>query len=231
MPGETHSASQWQLLRNMLLPGYHLLDLAGGFALHQRLGEPTLSRYRQLIGRHLGDSAGKHVLDIGCGIGSFRRYFAGSYTGIDVNPGYIEKARAEQSGTFEAMDCTRLGFADGSFDDVVTIATLHHISDDEIPKVIGEASRVCRHPGHFHIIDAILPVKSNPLKTLIFKLDRGDYPRTLDHHLTVIGRAAPILMHEVLPGPVHDTVYVRVGRPAGAAAAGETVSGTPNGRT
>lgn len=205
------------LVKKALLPAYRLLDLAGGFALHQRLGEATLNRYRQLIRRHVGDTSGKRVLDIGCGIGAFRPCFAGSYTGIDINPGYIERARTEQSGTFEAMDCTRLGFADGTFDDVVTIATLHHIADRDVARMIAEAIRVCRQPGHVHIIDAILPVKPNPVKTLIFKLDRGEYPRTLADHLGIIGGGAAIQLHEVLPGPVHDTVYVRLG-PAAAAA-------------
>jgi ubiquinone/menaquinone biosynthesis C-methylase UbiE len=210
MPEVTTSPIHLRLLKQALLPGYRLLDLAGGFALHQRLGEPTLNRYRQLINRQIGSTEGKHILDLGCGIGSFRPYFAGRYTGVDVNPAYIEKARAEQSGIFETMDGTRLSFADRSFDEVVTIATLHHIADEDIPKVIKEAVRVCRYPGHFHIIDAILPIKPNPLKSIIFKMDRGEYPRTLEHHLAVIGQAARIVTHEVLTGPVHDTVYVRI---------------------
>lgn len=205
-----------RFLRTALLPGYRVLELAGGFALHQRLGQPTLERYRRLIARHIGDTTGKHVLDIGCGIGSFRPYFAGPYTGIDINPAYIEKARASGNGTFETMDCTRLAFADATFDEVVTIATMHHIDDGEAKRMIAEAIRVCRPGGHFHIIDAILPVARNPIKTLIFTLDRGDHPRTIDQHLAVIGGAARILEQDVLPGPVHDTAYVRVPPRAGA---------------
>jgi ubiquinone/menaquinone biosynthesis C-methylase UbiE len=113
------------------------------------------------------------------------------------------------------MDCARLSFGDGMFDEVVTIATLHHIADADIPQMIAEALRVGRPTGHFHIVDAIMPVNRNPLKSLIFRLDRGDYPRTLEQHLAVIGRAAPIVAHDVLTGPVHDTVYVRVGPVAG----------------
>lgn len=202
-----------KLLKTALLPGYRLLELAGGFALHQRLGEPTLGRYRQLIARHIGNAADKHILDIGCGIGNFRPSFAGRYTGIDINPAYIEKARAAQTGEFETMDCTRLAFPDAAFDEVVTIATMHHIDDGAAVRMIAEAIRVCRPGGYFHIIDAILPVARNPLKTLIFRLDRGDHPRTIEQHLSVVGRAAPILEQDVLPGPVHDTVYVRVGTP------------------
>jgi len=197
-------------VKRALSPFYRVLELAGGFALHQRLGEPTLERYRQLIARNLADTGGKHILDIGCGIGAFRPCFPGPYTGIDINPAYVEKARTLQSGRFEAMDCTRLGFADGSFDEVVTIATLHHIDDGQVERMVAEAIRVCRPGGYFHVIDAILPVAPNVFKTALFRLDRGNHPRTLAHHLAVIGRAARIVKHQVLIGPLHDTAYARL---------------------
>jgi ubiquinone/menaquinone biosynthesis C-methylase UbiE len=200
-------------VRSALSPLYRLLELAGGFALHQKLGEPTLARYRRHIARNLPATAGKHVLDIGCGIGSFRPYFAGPYTGIDINPAYIAEARQRHQASFEAMDCTRLGFADCSFDEVVTIATLHHIDDDAVARMVAEALRVCRPGGHFHVIDAILPVAPSLFKTVLFRLDRGDHPRTLTQHLAAVGRAGRILEHQVLTGPLHDTVYIRVARP------------------
>jgi hypothetical protein len=60
---------------------------------------------------------------------------------------------AGQSGTFEAMDCTRLTFADRAFDEVVMRATQYHIADDDyIPEMIGEAIRVCRRIGHVHLV-------------------------------------------------------------------------------
>jgi ubiquinone/menaquinone biosynthesis C-methylase UbiE len=201
-------------IKSALAPFYRVLDLAGGFALHQRLGEPTLERYRQHIGRNLAATADKHVLDIGCGIGSFRPYFAGPYTGVDINPAYIAEARDRHCATFEAMDCTRLRFADRSFDEVVSIATLHHIDDAGVVRMVAEAIRVCRPDGHFHIIDSILPVEPSLFKTVLFRLDRGNHPRTLGHHLEVIGQAGRVLEHQVLRGPLHDTVYVRVARSA-----------------
>jgi ubiquinone/menaquinone biosynthesis C-methylase UbiE len=199
-------------VRSALSPFYRVLELAGGFALQQKLGEKTLERYRRHIARNLTATADRHVLDIGCGIGSFRPCFAGAYTGIDINPAYITEARGRYGASFEAMDCTRLGFADRSFDEVVTIATLHHIDDGEVAHMVAEALRVCRPGGYFHIIDAILPIAPNLFKTVLFRLDRGNYPRNLARHLAVIGNAGRILEHQVLTGPLHDTVYVRVAR-------------------
>jgi SAM-dependent methyltransferase len=197
-------------VRFALAPIYRLFEIAQIFALYQRLGQPTIDRYRQLIERNVRPHADTTILDLGCGIGSFRPCFPGAYTGVDINPGYIEKARASQSGTFEVMDCTRLAFTDGSFDEVVTIATMHHLDDDGVTRMVAEALRVCRPGGFFHVIDAILPVTPNLFKWTLFRLDRGNHPRRLARHLDVVGRAGRILGHEVLTGPMHDTVYVRV---------------------
>jgi len=82
--------------------------------------------------------------------------------------------------------------------------------DRQVERMVAEAIRVCRPGGHFHVIDAILPVAPNVFKTALFRLDRGNHPRTLAHHLAVIGRAARIVEHQVLTGPLHDTAYARL---------------------
>lgn len=199
-------------MKAILAPLYRLLEFADGFAFHQRFGQPTIDRYRQLIALNAAFGAGVSVLDLGCGIGSFRPCFPGAYTGVDINPAYIDKARTVQTGEFAAMDCTRLTFADASFDEVVTIATMHHLSDEQVVLMTAEALRVCRPGGYFHVIDAILPVSPNLFKWALFRLDRGNHPRTLDQHLRVVGQGGRILRHEVLTGPLHDTVYARVAR-------------------
>ena len=201
-------------MRAALAPLYRLFEFAGGFALQQKLGQPTTDRYRRLIRERIAPRADAAILDLGCGIDSFRGDFPGPYIGIDINPAYVEEARATQKGRFEAMDCTTLVFPDASFDEVVSIATLHHLSDAQIARMMAEALRVCRPGGAFHIIDAILPIRPNPFKWALFRLDRGDHPRTLAQHLAVVGRAGRVLAHATLAGPLHDTVYVRVERTA-----------------
>lgn len=55
-----------------------------------------LKRFEKIL--ELGDFQGKSVLDVGCGIGGFLDFLGEkgitcNFTGIDINPGMIEKAR------------------------------------------------------------------------------------------------------------------------------------------
>jgi SAM-dependent methyltransferase len=114
------------------------------------------------------------------------------------------------------MDCTRLGFPERSFDEVVTIATTHHLDDAQLARMVGEALRVCRPGGHLHIIDAILPVSPNFLfKRVWFRLDRGAFPRTTDDLVAGVEQAGRVIRRNMLTGPLHDTIYLRVAPSSG----------------
>jgi SAM-dependent methyltransferase len=198
-------------VRAALSPLYRVLELAGLYALNQRLGRPTTDRFRALIAGNLPLDTATSILDLGCGTGNYRGCFPGTYTGIDINAAYIEKARATLRGRFETMDCTALGFSDAGFDEVVTIATTHHLDDAQLARMVGEGLRVCRPGGHLHIIDAILPVSPKFLfKRVWFRLDRGAFPRTVEDLVAGVERAGRVIRRDMLTGPLHDTVYLRV---------------------
>jgi len=190
-----------------------MLEMPIVYHINQQMGRPTTNRYRKLMKTNLPSSSGQRILDLGCGLGAYRDCFSQDYTGIDINPAYVERARLTLPGRFESMDCTDLKFPEGSFDEVVTIATTHHLDDSQVVKMIQEALRVCAPHGHLHIVDAILPVSGSLMfKTFWFRLDRGDFPRQLPHLQMLADRGGNVVHHEVLTGPLHDTVYIRVGR-------------------
>ena len=200
-------------LKTAFAPLYRLLEFADLYALNQRIGKPTTDRFRTLLARHMAASRDAAILDIGCGIGNYRASFGAAYTGVDINPGYIAKARATLEGRFEVMDCTRLDLAEASFDEAVTIATTHHLDDEQLTRMTAEALRIIRPGGHFHVIDAILPVSPNfTFKRIWFGLDRGRFPRRHEALSHRIEQAGAILERDILIGPLHDTIYLRVGR-------------------
>jgi SAM-dependent methyltransferase len=198
-------------LELVLYPVNKTLELPIVYAASQILARPTTDRFRKLIAANLKLAPDAKILDLGCGVGAFRDCFSALYTGIDINPMYIKQARALLSGAFAVMDCTSLGYPDESFSEVVTIATTHHLNDDQLAKMVKDALRVCRPGGHFHVLDAILPVSPNLFKNVWFGLDRGRFPRKLDVLLGTLGRAGNVAYHEVITGPLHDVVYIRMG--------------------
>ncbi|MGH7085097.1 MAG: class I SAM-dependent methyltransferase, partial [Acetobacteraceae bacterium] len=128
---------------------YRFLDAPEIYALNQRVARPTTDRARHLVEAYVR-SEGRLTLDLGCGIGNYRESFHGPYVGIDINPRYVDAACKRFADRFEVMDCTDLSFPDASFDEVVTIATTHHLDDSALAKMVREALRVLRPGGHLH---------------------------------------------------------------------------------
>jgi SAM-dependent methyltransferase len=97
------------------------------------------------------------VLDVGCGSGELLRMIAEfaanskrkcSLTGIDLNPISSATTRSQSSEFPEIAsvqgDAFQLPFADGAFDFAISSLFFHHLTDEQIPVVMKEMSRVAR---------------------------------------------------------------------------------------
>jgi SAM-dependent methyltransferase len=98
-------------------------------------------------------SAGKVVLDYGCGngyvLGQYARNGATAY-GVDLTDAAVELARKrfellELDGTFVANDGTTIPFDDAFFDVACSMGVLHHIPDPA--PVVAELHRVLKPGG------------------------------------------------------------------------------------
>lgn len=189
-----------------------VLELPAVYDLNQFIGQPTVRRYTQLLVEEVPLSAETKILDLGCGTGATRKLIPGNYVGIDINPDYIASARRIRAGgEFIAMDATKLSFPDASFDQVISVATTHHLDGEQLRAMALEALRVVRPGGAFHIIDAILPVDPRDrAKEMFFRMDRGRFPRKLEDLVATVSRAAGVARTRVLKGPMHDVAYLKV---------------------
>jgi ubiquinone/menaquinone biosynthesis C-methylase UbiE len=194
-----------------MAPVYRVLEYAHGYALSQRLARPTTDRFRALIARHISPGPETKLLDIGCGAGSYRSCFACDYWGVDNNPAYVDMANANLNGHFAVMDGTQLEFDDALFDQIITIATLHHLDDEQVTQMVREAIRVCKPGGRIHLLDAIMPVSPNfAFKRLWFRLDRGGHPRSIEHLRGLVAKAGRVLAVDIVNGPLHDVACIAV---------------------
>ncbi|HEY3304021.1 MAG TPA: class I SAM-dependent methyltransferase [Candidatus Binatia bacterium] len=100
------------------------------------------------------------VLDLACGPGFVALEFAKharQVVGVDLTAEMLRKARALarregfDNATFRRADVSRLPFADGSFDLVVTRASFHHFPQPE--QVLNEMVRVLKRNGKILISD------------------------------------------------------------------------------
>jgi ubiquinone/menaquinone biosynthesis C-methylase UbiE len=97
-------------------------------------------RYRSMM-RGISTHEGMKILDVGCGIDgrSFEDFADQSWdiTGIDLNP--PERVRhSHPNFTYRQMDATAIPFADKSFDLVVSVGMLEHVTDAEAYRKVRE---------------------------------------------------------------------------------------------
>jgi len=104
------------------------------------------------------DWCGKHVLEVGAGIGTDARRLIGAgarYTGINVDRGSTEAAAGalrafNLPGLSLQRDARALDFPDGSFDVVYSFGVLQHIP--EVERAIAEIERVLRPGGELLVM-------------------------------------------------------------------------------
>ncbi len=148
-------------------------------------------------------SAIRRVLDVGCGPGTNCKYFAScDYTGLDINPQYIQYARRKYGRNFIVQDvCTFQAPAEDRYDFVLSNSLLHHLDDSAVHRILTQLAHLLLPSGCVHIIDLVLPDKVGVPRWLAAN-DRGDYPRKLEvwreifeaHFTSVVFQPFPVTL-------------------------------------
>jgi len=97
-------------------------------------------------------AAGTHVLDVGCGTGSYAAALTKAtgcrVSGIDPSPRMLDRARdAARWESLVSGSAESLPFPSDSFDVVMSTDVIHHIENHDA--YFSEAGRVLRPQGHF----------------------------------------------------------------------------------
>ncbi len=109
--------------------------------------------------RHLSEyiKPSSHVIELGCGTGYYGMYYAdkcAEYFGVDLVPGQIEIFRSKiasaglknvNCAVGDATDLSKIG--DDSYDVVLCLGPMYHLSPEEREKCFAECARVCRPGG------------------------------------------------------------------------------------
>lgn len=113
----------------------------------------------EAMARHYGLKAGDRILDVGCGKGyllhEFTQVVPGiEVAGIDISSYGIENAKEEVRPFLQVGHARELPFADGSFDFVVSLTTLHNLLLPDLFSAVREIQRVGKGPAKHVMVES-----------------------------------------------------------------------------
>jgi SAM-dependent methyltransferase len=152
----------------------------------------TQRRLRPLF----AETAGQRVLDVGAGTGVIASLLppGARYFWLDTDPAKLGGVRT-RAALARAMlaDATRLPVRDDCIDVAVCVGMSHHVPDRPLDAMLAELARVVR--GRLIFLDALV-VKRSIRNRILWALDRGRNPRTLDALRAAIERHFEIVALE-----------------------------------
>lgn len=163
-------------------------------------------RYEDNLSNLIGESSNLRVLDFGCGPGDlYPRFKNCFYLGLDPLQTCIDRALSRygqniDSRTFQVGNHLTLNhLPDGSFDLVIAIGVLHHISDEASANLIGQVKRLLSpRSGRFVTLDPVRHPGESKLSGLLVSQDRGRFVRTPKHYESLISRDLTISQAKVV---------------------------------
>lgn len=136
--------------------------------------------------RRAGEVAGKLILDVGCGNGTFMAAFArasAEVSGLEVNQTLVDIAKdtlkdEDVRGEVFFYDGITFPFPNNSFDYAFSVSTLEHVSDPR--RILSEIHRVLKPGGKLYLA---FPNRWRPLETHTGVLFLSYVPRSLAHFI------------------------------------------------
>lgn len=140
--------------------------------------------FKKIINKEIKAKKNIDVLDVGCGTGIISPLFSQSnYIGIDIDRRLIDFAKRKYRYSFQVMSSEEISFPKNSFDLVLVVGVIHHLSDKGSNRTLAEMKKVLKSNGKILMIEAIPPMDShNYLGRLIRSLDEGHNIRKLEEY-------------------------------------------------
>jgi ubiquinone/menaquinone biosynthesis C-methylase UbiE len=132
------------------------------------------------IARHTDVMGVETIVDVGGGTGASRTLWPAScrYVCLDIEMPKLKGFRSKVPGGLAVLsDATHMPIATGTVDIVMCMAVVHHLADAMLDQVFVEALRVLKVGGRLILLDPVVN-RERLAGRILWRLDRGSYPRT-----------------------------------------------------
>lgn len=159
---------------------------------------------------------GALVIDVGGGTGTLKQLCpqTASYLCLDVDRkklrGYVQK---HPNGWAVLSDATHTPFRDEGVDVVLITFVSHHLPESIFPDVLSECARILKDTGVLIVVDPLW-VPSRLTGRLLWRLDRGAFPRTAEALQKAISARFNIAVQDRFAVYHEYALYVGVKRPS-----------------
>jgi ubiquinone/menaquinone biosynthesis C-methylase UbiE len=154
----------------------------------------------QVVDKHIADrlrklQAPQMVVDIGGGTGAMQELFSpdAMYICLDIDPLKLRGYRNKHSQSRAILgDATAAPVKSGSADLVVCKFLAHHIPDDNVGTLLKECYRMLKPDGTLLFVE---PLRNDRRlrSRLLWKYDRGSFPRTLEEVRRMVEKGGRIV--------------------------------------
>ena len=145
---------------------------------------------RKFVEDYLDLNPNQSLLDFGCGPGDILEFLPEvDYTGIDIDPIYIEKAKAKYGhrGEFICSKLEELDLPSGkAYDYVIATGVLHHMDDQECLSFIKWAKSILKPKGKLLTLDGCYIPNQNKISKFLIDKDRGNFVRSVDAYIALM---------------------------------------------
>lgn len=195
--------------KTMMFDPRTLLAQSWAYSGLQRLLRRDVNPWEKIL-ETLRIAPGMRILDIGCGPADVLEVLpeAIDYHGFDLEPNYIAQAKARHGsrGNFEVRAVSPDAVEGlGSFDLIMAIGVLHHLTDAEVEVVMAGAAKVLKPGGRLVTFDGVFIPWQNPIAKALLHLDRGRFVRSEAGYTTAaahhFGEVQTKIYHDILRIP------------------------------
>ncbi|MBI5927705.1 MAG: class I SAM-dependent methyltransferase [Chloroflexi bacterium] len=138
------------------------------------------------------------VVDLGGGTGINHELLStvSRYICLDNDPVKLKGFREKYPTDFGLLgNATQVPLQSQSVDLVLCTAVSHHIPNEFLTAFFSEAMRILKPDGRFVFMDAVWNPQ-RPISRLLWRYDRGSYPRPLETLQGLLEQQGKILHHE-----------------------------------